>query len=60
MIIVNGLLGFIAAPFVILAIGIWMCWLLIKVVFIGLVALTVFIIGLVRAFADQRHRARAL
>lgn len=60
MIFVNGLLGLLAAPFVILAIGVWMCILLLKVVLIGVVAFTLLVVGLIRAIVDQARRARAL
>jgi hypothetical protein len=60
MIIVNGLLGLIVAPFIILAVGIWMCFVMLKVAFIAVVALGCFVIGLARAIVDQHRNARAL
>lgn len=58
MILFYGLLGLFAAPFVVLAIGIWMCFILLKVSFIVIVALGCFVIGLVRAIAEHRRRVK--
>lgn len=60
MVIVNGLVALVLLPFVVLAIGVWMSWLLVKAAVVGIVALGCLTVGLFRAIAGGQRRVRSL